>query len=153
MRRAGKYAILECNWGPDYADPETYTGPFMEEGTYNWPELAEGYKESNGKNKYENMIVAARNEVLDIKKRYTLFAEAESFFIDEAFVIPYAIGGGGYSASKLNPFESPYSPFGVSSLRFKGQKVMEKSMNSEEYDKQLKQWEENRTKALKEAGQ
>jgi oligopeptide transport system substrate-binding protein len=153
VRRAGKYAILECNWGPDYADPETYTGPFMEEGTYNWPELAEGYKESNGKNKYENMIVAARNEVLDIKKRYTLFAEAESFFIDEAFVIPYAIGGGGYSASKLNPFESPYSPFGVSSLRFKGQKVMEKSMNSEEYDKQLKQWEENRTKALKEAGQ
>lgn len=152
VRRAGNYAFLECNWGPDYADPETYTDPFYPGGTYNWPELAEGYAETNGNTKYQNLVDAAKSEVLDTEKRYNLFAEAEAFFIDQAFVIPYAVGGGGYSASKLNPFESPYSPFGVSAERYKGQKVMAKSMNSEEFTAGLAQWEKERAEALKAAG-
>lgn len=152
VRRSGNYAFLECNWGPDYADPETYTDPFYPGGTYNWPELAEGYVEANGNTKYQNMVDAAKEEVLDIEKRYNLFAEAEAFFIDQAFVIPYALGGGGYSASKLNPFESPYSPFGVSAERFKGQKIMEKPMNSEEFSAELIKWEKERAEALKAAG-
>ena len=44
----GKYAFLECNWGPDYADPETYTDPFYPGGTYNFPEYVEGYDDPNG---------------------------------------------------------------------------------------------------------
>ncbi|MGE5630424.1 MAG: peptide ABC transporter substrate-binding protein, partial [Caulobacteraceae bacterium] len=36
-RRAGNYAFMECNWGPDYADPETYTDPFGRESNYNFP--------------------------------------------------------------------------------------------------------------------
>ena len=149
VRRSGKYALLEANWGPDYADPETYTDPFVIGGTYNWPELAEGYDEDNGKKRYENLLDAAKAEVMDIDKRYELFAEAEAFLIEEAFVIPYALGGGGYSASRLNPFESQYSPFGVSSERYKGQKVMEKPMNTEEYKIELEKWEKERTEALK----
>lgn len=156
VRRSGNYAFLECNWGPDYADPETFTDPFLPTGTYNWPHLASGYAESNGKNVYENMIDAAKLELLDIEKRLTLFAEAEAYFIDNAFVIPYAVSGGGasgggYSASRLNPFESQYSPFGVASERYKGQKIMEKPMNSEEFTKALKQWEIERAEALKAA--
>ena len=153
VRRAGNYAFLECNWGPDYADPETYTDPFTPDSNYNWPNLAEGYKEANGKNKYENMVDAAKAEVLDVDKRYNLFAESEAFFIDQAFVIPYAVGGGGYSASRLNPFESPYSPFGVSAERFKGQQVMEKPMNSEQFTTELEKWEKERAEALKAAEQ
>lgn len=150
-RRNGNYAFLECNWGPDYADPETYTDPFIPEGTYNWPHLAEGYSEANGKNTYENMIIAAKAELVDLEKRLTLFAEAEAFFIDQAFAIPYAAGGGGYAASRINPFESQYSPFGVAALRYKGQKLMKKAMNSEEYTEQLKAWEVERAAALKAA--
>jgi len=152
VRRSGNYAFLEVNWGPDYADPETYTDPFYPGGTYNWPELAEGYKEDNGNNKYTNLVDAAKAEVIDIDARLKLFAEAEAFFIDQAFVIPYAVGGGGYSASRLNPFESPYSPFGVSGERFKGQKVMAKSMNAEQFDAELVKWEKERADALKAAG-
>ncbi len=150
VRRAGNYALLECNWGPDYADPETYTDPFTPDGTYNWPHLAEGYKEKNNKNKYENMINEAKAELVDTKKRVNLFAEAEAFFIEEAFVIPYAVSGGttGYVASRLNPFESQFSPFGVASERFKGQRIMEKPMNSEEFTIQLAEWENKRAEAL-----
>lgn len=151
VRRSGKYAFLECNWGPDYADPETYTDPFYPGGTYNWPELAEGYAEANGKNKYTNLLDTARAEVLDVDKRYELFAEAEAFLIDQAFVVPYAVGGGGYSASRLNPFESQYSPFGVSSERYKGQKILDKPMNTEEYKQALTTWEKERAEALKAA--
>lgn len=151
-RRIGNYAFLEVNWGPDYADPETYTDPFPPgAGTYNFPEFVEGYNEPNGEKRYTNLLNAAKAEVLDIGKRYKLFAEAEAFLIEEAFLIPYSVGGGGYAASRLNPFESQYSPFGVSSERYKGQRVMEKPMNTEEYNAALKKWEEERIEALKNA--
>lgn len=149
VRRSGKYALLEANWGPDYADPETYTGPFTPGGSYNFPEKVEGYNDANGKKTYENLLDIARTEVMDVDKRYQLFADAEAFLIEEAFVIPYALGGGGYSASRLNPFESQYSPFGVSSERYKGQKIMDKPMNTEEYKIGLEKWEKERTEALK----
>lgn len=151
VRRSGKYSLLEANWGPDYADPETYSDPFAPGGTYNFPEFVEGYNDDNGEKTYTNMINAAKAEIIDIGKRYELFAEAEGFLIEEAFVIPYSLGGGGYAASKLNPFESQYSPFGVSSLRYKGQKIMDKPMNIDEYTQELEKWESERAKALKQA--
>lgn len=151
-RRAGNYALQEVNWGPDYADPETYTDPFTPDSNYNWPHLAEGYKEDNGKNTYENMVNKAKAEVLDLEKRYTLFADAEAFLINEAFVIPYAVGGGGFTASTLDPFTSPYSPFGVSSSRFKGQQILAKPLDTESYKAGFEQWEKERAAALKKAG-
>ena len=149
VRRSGKYAFLECNWGPDYADPETYTDPFTPGSNYNFPEYVEGYTEDNGEKTYTNLTNRAKAEVMDINKRYELFAEAEAFLIKEAFVVPYAVGGGGYAAGRLDPFESQYSPFGVSSQRYKGQHLMEKPMNTEEYKKALEAWEEERMEALK----
>lgn len=149
VRRSGKYGFLECNWGPDYADPETYTDPFTPGANYNFPEFVEGYNDDNGEKTYTNLTNKAKAEVIDIGKRYELFAEAEAFLIKEAFVIPYALGGGGYAAGKLNPFESQYSPFGVSSNRYKGQHIMEKPMNTEEYKAALETWEKERAEALK----
>lgn len=150
-RRAGNYCFMEVNWGPDYADPETYTDPFTPDSNYNWPHLAESYKEANGKTKYENMLIAAKNEVLDIEKRYKLFSDAEAYLIDQAFILPYAVGGGGFVASTLDPFASPYSPFGVSSDRFKGQTILSKPMDTEAYKKAFVQWEKERAEALKKA--
>jgi len=150
-RRAGNYSMMECNWGPDYADPQTYTDPFTTEGNYNAISLATDYKEANGKGKYDNMVAAAKAEVLDTEKRYKLFAEAEQFLIDQAFVIPYSLGGGGFIASKLDPFSSPYSPFGVSASKFKGQKIMDKAMNTATYKAGFETWQTDRAAALKAA--
>jgi oligopeptide transport system substrate-binding protein len=150
-RRAGNYSFMECNWGPDYADPQTYTDPFTEGGGYDWLEMATEYKEANGKGKYENMVDAAKAEKIDLDKRCKLFAEAEAFLIDQAIVIPYGIGGGGYVASKLDPFTAQYSPFGVSNVRFKGQKVLDKAMNTDGFKKAFETWQKERTDALKAA--
>ncbi len=147
-RRAGNYAMQECNWGPDYADPETYSDPFVTGATYNWPELAVGYAEANGKSKYENMVEAAKAVVTDMKKRYELFAKAEAYLIDQAFVIPYARGGGGYEGSKLEPFTCAFSPFGMSNLKFKGQIVRDKAYSTDEYTALAAAWEKERLAAL-----
>jgi len=148
-RRKGNYAMQECNWGPDYADPETYTDPFVAGSNYNWPEMAVGYMQSNGKTVYENMVNQAKAEVVNIAKRYELFAKAEAYFIGEAFVIPYSIGGGGFIASKLEPFSYPFAPFGMSILKYKGQTVLSKPLSTEEYNKLKAKWESERVEALK----
>lgn len=150
-RRSGNYAIQECNWGPDYADPETYTDPFYPGSNYNWPEKAIGYTDPDGKTKYQKLVDAAKAEVLDIGKRYELFAKAEAFLINEAFVIPYGVGGGGYIATKLEPFTSPYAPFGVSELRFKGQVVLDKPIDIATYNAAYEKWQRDRAAALQAA--
>ena len=143
IRRSGKYALLKCNWGPDYADPNTYTDPFYD-GSYNWPELAQGYNDENGRSQYYNLVDAARAITNDLSARYEAFAEAEAFLINKAFLIPFGYGTGGYDASRLNPFESQFAPFGISRERYKGQSVMEKPMNTDEYFEAYDQWEEDR---------
>lgn len=147
VRKAGNYAFLLCNWGPDYADPETYSDPFATGGTYNKPELAQG----DVGTKYEELLDKAKAEVTDINKRYELFAEAESYLINQAFVIPYVVGGEGYVASKLNPFDAQFSPFGVISEKYKGETMLDKPMSNDEFKAGLKKWEEERTEALKKA--
>ncbi|HYE80631.1 MAG TPA: peptide ABC transporter substrate-binding protein [Clostridia bacterium] len=152
-RRAGNYALQECNWGPDYADPETYTDPFIRDSNYNFPEFC-AEKDENGQNLYEvyeKMLKTAKAELTDLGKRYQLFADAEAYFIDQSFVIPYGLGGGGYTASKLNPLEGPYSAFGVSYLRYKWQQIHAESMNTEEWNAAYATWKQEREAALKNA--
>ena len=45
IRRNGKYAMLKCNWGADYADPETWTDPFYQAKGESGYDL--GYKYAN----------------------------------------------------------------------------------------------------------
>ncbi len=153
-RRAGNYCLMKCNWGPDYADPQTYSDPFNRDSNYNFPEFTTDV-DSNGKNifeVYEGLVNTAKTEYVDLEKRYELFANAEAMLIENAFVIPYNVSGGnGYVASKIHPFESPYSPFGISSDRWKGQKLLAKPLNSEEFEKAQAEWQTARDAALKEA--
>jgi oligopeptide transport system substrate-binding protein len=147
-RRAGNYAFDLLNWGPDYADPETYTDPFTVGSNYNWPELAQGYTGADGVPVYESMVNKAKAETTDLAKRYELFAAAEAFLIDEAFVIPFSLGGGGFQANKLEPFTSSYAPFGMSELKYKGQRVLDASLSTAEYTERETLWKAERVKAL-----
>ena len=143
VRRSGKYAFMKCNWGPDYADPNTYTDPFYE-GTYNWPNLATEYIGEDGVSEYYKLVDAAREITDDLTARYEAYATAEAFLIDNALVIPYGYDNGGYTASRLNPFESQFAPFGISNERFKGQALMTEPMNTDAYFEAYDQWEEER---------
>lgn len=143
VRRAGKYALHRCNWGPDYADPNTYTDPFYN-GTYNWPELATEYNDENGNSIYYNMVDAARELTSDLNTRYEAYTEAEAFLIEKAMVIPYGYTSGGYTASRLNPFESQFAPFGISNERYKGQTLLDAPMSTDQYFDAYDAWLEAR---------
>ncbi len=150
-RRAGNYALQELNWGPDYADPQTYTDPFVSGANYVFLDSSPVFKGADGKTGYDKLVEAAMAETTDLKKRYALFAKAEAFLISEGIVIPYARGGGGFEASKLEPFTCPFAPFGLSELRFKGQIVMKTPLDTAAYEKLEREWEKAREAALKKA--
>jgi len=150
VRRSGKYALMKCNWGPDYADPNTYTDPFYN-GTYNWPEKATEYLDENGVSEYYKLVDAARAITDDLQARYDAYATAEAFLIEKAMVIPYGYDNGGYTASRLNPFESQFAPFGISNERYKGQTLLDAPMSTDQYFDAYDQWQEERAKLAEKA--
>lgn len=148
VRRSGKYAFMEVNWGPDYADPYTYTEPFQKDNSYAKNNLLAG-AEKDGKLIYDEMVKKANELGSDLAKRYNSFAEAEKHLIENAIVIPYGVSNSGFYGSHLNPFEAGYSAFGVAEYRYKGQKVYKKPMSSQMFKEQLEKWTKEREEALK----
>ena len=170
VRSTGKFGFIEEGWGPDYADPETYAEPWGVDWSYNWtnsctdPDYLTGYKytkedykngiitekDSIGKTQkvYDKMILEAKAEKTDLTKRYELFAKAEAWLIEEAFVIPLRVHSNGYVASKLSVFDGEYSPFGVCVWKYKGKHVMKEAMSMDEYNEQYSAWESERAEAL-----
>ena len=68
---------MKCNWGADYADPETWTDPFSTDSSYSFifkstdPETQALYAE------YTELVAAAKAITDDMDARYTAFAKAE----------------------------------------------------------------------------
>ena len=149
VRRVGKYALLKCNWGADYADPETWTDPFVDGNSYNFAYDTTARFDKTTKTEETMAIVAeywrlvdeAKAITSDIDARYTAFANAEAYYIEHAMLIPYGVTGGDYEVTKLNPFEGQYCSCGQATSRYKGQKVYETAMSQEMFEQQLAAWE------------
>lgn len=146
VRRGGKYALMKCNWGADYADPETWTDPFYQEKEENGYDpgfkygniakaVEEGTPSAKAAQEYFQLVEAAKGIKVDINARYEAFAKAEASLIEHGFVLPYSISVSKYVASKLNVFEGQYAPFGVSNLRYKGQHLLDHYVSMEEFKK------------------
>lgn len=162
-RRAGNYSFMEVYWGPDYADPYTFTDPFRVSQKYAYLFMVNGLgkpatADTPGARQdrlggywtdlvYDSMVEPAFAEQ-DLAKRYAILAEAEAWLIDEAYVIPFCMDGGGYVASCLNPFEAQYAPFGASEKRYKYQWIYETPFGMDEYAELLTEWEAEREARL-----
>ena len=118
----------------------------IRDSSYNFVDKSEDSSTKAVLDEYYAKIDEAKNEVSDIEKRYTLFAEAEAILLNHAIVVPYSLDGGNYIASTLNPFDGQYAPYGVAIHRYKGKKLMEKSMSEEEYNKAYEEWKAGREK-------
>ncbi len=170
-RRSGNYSFQLCYWGPDYADPLTYTDPFRlgQAYAYLWradgaatqvPEGTEGARMGRSgwdetwwmNHNYTDMVAKADEEKVDMTKRYTEMAKCEAWLLENAYAIPIGpLGSAGYIASKLNPFECQFAPFGLSDGRYKYQWVYEDAMDSETYMEQLEAWQTERARRIAEA--
>lgn len=162
-RRAGNYSFMEVYWGPDYADPYTFTDPFRVSQKYAYIFMGNGLgvpatEDTPGARQdrvggwwtdlvYDEMVEPAFSEQ-DLSKRYAILAEAEAWLIDEAYVIPFCMDGGGYVASHLNPFESQRAPFGASESRYKYQWIYESPFGMDDYAELLTEWEAERDARL-----
>ena len=142
-RRAGNYCLMKTNWGPDYADPQTYTDIFRaNNNSYLFLRDHEGVKEvADG---YYALVEAAHAITDDLQARYLAYAEAEAYLINHALVIPFGPGSGGYTASRIDPFSQQYAPFGISNERYKGSVLLDAPMSTDMYYDAYDQWLEDR---------
>ena len=141
VRRSGNYALLKCNWGPDYADPQTYTDPFKVGNNYNFMDKGANAADMA---EYYALVDAAKAITIDIAARYEAFAEAEAYLIEKAYIVPFGYGSGGYTASRVDPFTTQYAPFGISNYRYKGTKLVEAPMDTDAYFDAYYEWIDQR---------
>ncbi len=165
VRRTGDYGFMKCNWGADYADPQTWTDPFDEGNSYNFmytdPAKNVGDAPCTGKTpetqalvaKYYELVDAAKAITTDEQARYTAFAEAEAYLIDHAVIVPFSIDFTGYVATRLNCFEGQYAPYGLALQRYKGQHLMAEPMTMQQFTELNTAWQTDRVAALEAAGQ
>ena len=82
LEEQGNYSLMEVNWGPDYADPETYTDPFARGSNYNFPEYCTETDE-NGQQPFmksmKRLSMKQKLSVLISLKGMKLFAKAEAY--------------------------------------------------------------------------
>ncbi len=95
VRRTGDFGLMKCNWGADYADPQTWTDPFSKTNTYNFMnqdasrsvgDVACDHKGAETQaivEEYYRLVDAAKAITTDEAVRYTAFAEAEAKFTAE----------------------------------------------------------------------
>ena len=147
VRRSGKYALLLCNYGADFADPATYAEPFSADNSYNFwdkstdPTIKELFSE------YAKLSDEAVNTYDDKEKRYELFAEAEALLIEHAIVCPSRVSNGdGYVVDRLSQFDGQFAPYGLARSRYKGMVKHERSMSMDEFNAAYEQWDKERLK-------
>lgn len=140
IRRSGNYAFMKCNWGADYADPETWTDPFTEGSSYSFIGKSEDAQTKALYAEYLSLVNGAKAITNDMEARYEAFAKAEAFLLDHAFAIPFSISARSYQMCNLNVFEGQYAPFGLASQRYKDQHLYDTSMSLEQYQAAYAEW-------------
>jgi oligopeptide transport system substrate-binding protein len=160
VRRSGKYALMKCNWGADYADPQTWTDPMDFGNSYNFMYTNENKVLSDipATNKtaetqalveeYYGMTAIAKATIADEAARYEAFANAEAFLLEHAFIVPFHLDSSGYIASYMDPFDAPYAPYGMSVYKTKGRRLLDTPMSSSQFEAAKAQWETERAAAL-----
>ncbi len=166
VRRSGKFAFMKCNWGADYADPQTFTDPFNYSvngnggSSYGFfhtdPQyMLDGSPITNKSEatqalvtEYNALLDAAKAETDDNTARFEAFAAAEAFLIEHAFIVPTHLSFEGYKFDMTNSFDAPYAPYGLPRFSYKNFKFLDKSMSIAEFDAAQEAWNAARAEAL-----
>lgn len=153
VRNPGAYSMMEMGWGSDFADPLGMMNPVHTDsldGNYMRVSNAADLLDASGNSVFEAALDEANKETKDLKKRYELFAKAESMLLDKAILIPFYTSGGGYRATYMDPFSGYTSQMGRNgAIKLKGAVIMDKPMGMSEYPAALAQYEKDRAERMK----
>ena len=140
-RRAGNYALMKCNWGADYADPETWTDPFVDGSKYSFIFKSKDAGTQALFAEYTELVNAAKAITNDMDARYEAFAKAEALLLQHGFALPIHTSARYYQMSNLNVFEGQFAPFGVATLRYKDQHLYNDSMSLTDWQEAYADWQ------------
>ena len=77
----------------------------------------------------------------DLDKRYVLFAEAESYLLDSAALVPTTASGGSYAVSRIAPHTAPFVAWGSDDDRLGASVISKDLLTGEERADLLALWE------------
>lgn len=146
-------------WGPDFADPKSFvdiysptTGYYMhpmgmetmEENDKGEMVVAdEDLKEDLGFMEYEKLYRDADAVVDDMDERYKAFAKADAYLIDKCLYIPTSMDLRSNLVTKVVPFSRQYSEYGLGEYKYKGLRIADHIITTDEYNKAYEEWKQN----------
>ncbi|MCI7550802.1 MAG: peptide ABC transporter substrate-binding protein [Actinomycetaceae bacterium] len=138
-------------WSPDYGDPKSFvdiysptTGYYMQATGLGAGDANQDLKTQLGFMEYEKLYRDADAITDDMDARYEAFAKADAYLVEHALYIPTSQQARGNNVTKYVPFSRPYSDYGVSEYKYKGLKIQNDIVTTEEFQKAFDDFTENR---------
>lgn len=121
----GFFDIVYDSFSFKYADPAAQLDRLVTGGSVNDGQYSD--------ETFDAMVDQAIAEN-DLNKRYELFSQAEAYYLDQVYTIPYKAAGGGYSMSRTDQFQTPYGGFGITRFKYKGMSKLDHILTIDEYN-------------------
>lgn len=158
---AGDFDISNASgWGPDYVDPSTYlniynsrTGENMKNLGLEGSELIQGEdpskeaKESINLSEYDALLDKAAAITDNNDERYTDYADAEAWLLNNVLQIPIYADGGVPSITNVVPYTKPDGWAGIAADKLKYIEIQDSAVTVEQYDKARADWEAEKEKS------
>lgn len=94
-----------------------------------------------GLDTYQTLLDEAAAITDDNDARYTAYAKAQAYLLDDAVDIPVVSTGGSPRVSKVVPFSGAFAWAGAKgSLSYKGMKLQDKPVTTKQYEKAKEKW-------------
>ena len=163
--KAGDFDITNASgWGPDYTDPSSYLniydsrkGDMIHTLGLEASAVVQGTDPSTAAKKainlseYDALLDKAAAITDDLDARYTAYADAEAWLLDNALQVPIYADGGTPRVTNVVPFSGPYRWAGIAANKLKYVEVQSNIVTTDQYDKAKKAWETKKEETAKEA--
>ncbi|EGP4803308.1 peptide ABC transporter substrate-binding protein [Enterococcus faecium] len=163
--QAGDFDITNASgWGPDYTDPSSYLniydsrkGDMIHTLGLEASAVVQGTDPSTAAKKainlseYDVLLDKAAAITDDLDARYTAYADAEAWLLDNALQVPIYADGGTPRVTNVVPFSGPYGWAGIAANKLKYVEVQSDIVTTDQYDKAKKAWETKKEETAKEA--
>ncbi|PQE98562.1 peptide ABC transporter substrate-binding protein [Enterococcus faecium] len=163
--QAGDFDITNASgWGPDYTDPSSYLniydsrkGDMIHTLGLEASAVVQGTDPSTAAKKainlseYDALLDKAAAITDDLDVRYTAYADAEAWLLDNALQVPIYADGGTPRVTNVVPFSGPYGWAGIAANKLKYVEVQSDIVTTDQYDKAKKAWETKKEETAKEA--
>lgn len=156
-------------WSPDYADPKSFVDIYSPVSGYYMKSMGltdssqtadavnegdpvygsdDDIKEQVGLAEYEELYRKADAIYDDLDARYKAFAEADAELVDKCFFIPGQMQSRTVRVTHVVPFSRVYSSTGLTEYKYKGLKLQEGLVTTDDYDKAYEDFQTGGTAAV-----